>query len=108
MKCVFHLSKTLVWANQDQLRGYKITNDTAECDFDAIQARGLVEFWFNTTKEHAHILIPPLLLQDTKCKTLPEKLVTNLTDPDARIVKLTGGKGCSLALLTSLESDDVI
>ncbi|KAJ3650727.1 hypothetical protein Zmor_017373 [Zophobas morio] len=109
-RTVFHLKtkKTITTsiANPDYLAP-ELSNTPADCDLNTQQAKSLVEFWYRGKSETRDQLPPPLITEN-KTQHLPSCYVTNFDDDDAKIVRLTGGKGCSLALLTSLKSDDFV
>ncbi|XP_044260327.1 putative phosphoenolpyruvate synthase isoform X2 [Tribolium madens] len=87
--------------------GHDLSNVPADCDLNTQQGKSLVELWQggkNITRDQP--LLP--LLIENKSKTLPDYYVTSLDDEISKMVNLTGGKGCSLAMLTCLKSNDFI
>ncbi|KAJ8982197.1 hypothetical protein NQ317_013499 [Molorchus minor] len=104
-KCVVHLNKakTTVSINNEE-NGYENYNIPAECDVNSNQARGIVEFWYD--KKGTVKFIENELLCEKNVDVFPNILVSNIKNEDSKILGLTGGKGSSLALLSSLNSKD--
>ncbi|XP_015836216.1 rifampicin phosphotransferase-like isoform X2 [Tribolium castaneum] len=101
-RIVFHTNtiKTIV-------DGHDLSNIPADCDLNTQQGKSLVELWQGVKNTSRDKPLKPLLIEN-KSKTLPTCYVISLDDESAKIVNLSGGKGCSLAMLTCLKSDDFI
>lgn len=84
----------------------QMSNLPADCDINTQQGKALIEF-YNGEKNKSSEKSPPLITVN-KSDVLPNCYVTAFSDESAKVVRLTGGKGSSLALLTSLTSDKVI
>lgn len=85
--------------------GYELYSVPCEIDLDTQQARGSVEFWYYKLGDG--ITTPPPLLTETIVESLPEDLVADINGETAQILDLTGGKGNSLALMSSLDQSHV-
>lgn len=101
-RIVFHTNQ--IKAIKD---GQELLNIPADCDLNTQQGKSLVELW-QGGKNVSRDRPPPPLLVENKTTELPDCYVTRFDDERAKIVRLTGGKGCSLAMLTCLKSDEVI
>ncbi|XP_060534169.1 prodigiosin synthesizing transferase PigC-like isoform X2 [Cylas formicarius] len=104
-KCVFHLNKDLICPSESAKLGYEIINAYAECDINASQGRALLEFTYYEQSDVNQQKLRPLL-REKKVDALPDVFIADIKSEEARILELTGGKGNSLALLSSLESDE--
>nr|CAI5849630.1 unnamed protein product [Callosobruchus analis] len=102
-KCVVHLkqNKTTIGAI-DRKYGYEIFNVPAECDINCFQGNAVVEFWYK--REGSSLYIPIPRLHEKIVSPLPNDLVVDIRSDSAKVLKITGGKGNSLALLASLNS----
>lgn len=84
----------------------ELSNVPADCDLNTQQAKSLVEFC-QYARTASRDQPPPPLLVENRTVDLPGCYVTALADEQSKIVRLTGGKGSSLALLSSLRSSEV-
>lgn len=77
----------------------------AECNVNKSQGKAVVELLYhNNFHKHQQL---PAVLSEKKVQILPSDLVVNIRSENAQIIDLVGGKGNSLALLSSLQSTDV-
>ncbi|XP_074030149.1 rifampicin phosphotransferase isoform X2 [Leptinotarsa decemlineata] len=106
-KCVLHLdtSKISIFKNRSKY-GYECYNVPSECDVNMNQGKALVEFWYQYEGED--IFIPEKKLFPKIIENPPSFLLSELGSEKSQILEITGGKGNSLALLTSLNSGDFI
>ncbi|KAI4454859.1 phosphoenolpyruvate synthase-related [Holotrichia oblita] len=83
-KCVCHVNtyKTSLIRNPNK-KGWISKNATAECDINSDQAKAILRFWYQT----------------------PDLFVTPLTSLECLDHRLTGGKGNSLGMLSTLDID---
>lgn len=79
-------------------------NVFAECNVNKSQGKAVVELLYSNLPKHQQL---PTVLSEKKVQILPSDLVVNIRSDNAQVVDLVGGKGNSLALLSSLQSTDV-
>ncbi|CAH1955179.1 unnamed protein product [Acanthoscelides obtectus] len=102
-KCIIHLNKKRMTTGAiDRKYGYEIFNVPAECDVNCFQGKGIVEFWYK--KKGSTFYIPLPRLHEKEVSPLPNDLIVDMQSDHAKVLSMTGGKGNSLALLTSLNS----
>ncbi|CAH0549548.1 unnamed protein product [Brassicogethes aeneus] len=103
-RAAFHLNlpESIKVTNNDE-NGYDLYHVPCEVDLDSNQAKGMVEFWYS--KEGNEKIIPKDILTEKIVPKLPNDLVLSIRDPKSQILDLTGGKGCSLALMSSLKQN---
>ncbi|KAJ8916677.1 hypothetical protein NQ315_000322 [Exocentrus adspersus] len=104
-KCVIHLNKAKAALTvSDEVNGFECYTLPAECEVNTNQGRAVVEFWYSRNGDWK--FSPNALLQARKVDELPDILVADFKQEEARIIELSGGKGNSLALLASLNSSE--
>ncbi|XP_050301904.1 putative phosphoenolpyruvate synthase isoform X2 [Anthonomus grandis grandis] len=87
--------------------GCELTLKHALCDVNNNQGKALLEFqYYNDT----NISIPQLrpILSESKVEVLPEDFIVSIKSNDAKILDITGGKGNSLALLSTIDTDQFL
>lgn len=99
--CVFYLNKSTVVKQTNYQSG---CNVFAECNVNKSHGKAVVELLYHHFNKHQQL---PAILTEKKVQILPSDLVVNIRSENAQIVNLVGGKGNSLALLSSLQSTDV-
>jgi hypothetical protein len=104
-KTVFHVNKNKTVPASRHVTP-ELSNVPADCDLNTQQAKSLVEFC-QYARTASRDQPPPPLLVENRTVDLPGCYVIALADEQSKIVRLTGGKGSSLALLSSLRSSEV-
>jgi hypothetical protein len=104
-RTVFHVNKNKTVPASRHVTP-ELSNVPADCDLNTQQAKSLVEFC-QYARTASRDQPPPPLLVENRTVDLPGCYVTALADKQSKIVRLTGGKGSSLAMLSSLRSSEV-
>ncbi|KAG8192077.1 hypothetical protein JTE90_025340 [Oedothorax gibbosus] len=82
------------------LQPFKVTTD------DGYNGYGILHFGKSAESViESFVNSPPLLLKETNLQEHTDKFVVLLTDNDSKNSLVSGGKGCSLGLLTSLAKE---
>ncbi|XP_050499805.1 uncharacterized phosphotransferase YvkC isoform X1 [Diabrotica virgifera virgifera] len=84
--------------------GYAIYTAACGCNINANEGRACVEARYPF--EGPNDFVPEIRLTEKIVDSLPNILLSDIKDESSQIVDLTGGKGCSLALLVSLKSPE--
>lgn len=87
--------------------GWKIVRIPVECDLNDQQAKGVVTVWKHN-RGLGKQQIPPILLTDINKRTCLLHFAKSLQDDYCKNLRFTGGKANSLALMTSLNCQDVV
>nr|CAH7719421.1 unnamed protein product [Callosobruchus chinensis] len=102
-KCILDLQQNRTTIGViDRKYGYEIFNVPAECDVNCSLGNAVVECWYKRAGTSLYIPIPRL--HEKTVSSLPNDLIVDIKSDDAKLLKITGGKGNSLALLASLNS----
>lgn len=106
--CALDLNKNAISSVGSDESDFELLSVPAECNINSRQGKSLAEFWYYNTS--GNIILPQIkpLLLEKKVKNLPEDLVVNIQDENAKILNLTGGKGTSLALLATMSTEEFV
>lgn len=85
--------------------GWKVIRVPMECGLNAQQARGFASFWYRRTGPGK--IDPTPLLTDINKRTCLLHFAKPLHDAYCKNLRFSGGKANPLALLASVESQDV-
>ncbi|XP_028141346.1 putative phosphoenolpyruvate synthase isoform X1 [Diabrotica virgifera virgifera] len=106
-KIVVYLNKQKIIKSSSYTEyGYEYYTIPAKCHVDLYSGNALVEFWYANKGEE--VFIPKPKLFKKLIDSIPEKLITAIKDEESQILELTGGKGSSLALLSSMQCSSFI
>ncbi|XP_022901029.2 rifampicin phosphotransferase-like [Onthophagus taurus] len=104
-KCVSHLNTNKTSTTQNNAeRGYVVKSTNIECDLNSDQVKGFVRFWYRQNGQD--LSLPEPLLAPKSVKNPQEILVRSLMSVECLDGALTGGKGNSLALLSTIISNE--
>ncbi|XP_072378304.1 rifampicin phosphotransferase-like [Diabrotica undecimpunctata] len=99
------IHKTEIQATKTSyIKGYAIYTAACGCNINENEGRACVEARYPF--EGPNNFVPEKRLTEKIVDSLPNILLCDIKDERSQIVDLTGGKGCSLALLTSLHSSE--
>ncbi|CAG9829044.1 unnamed protein product [Diabrotica balteata] len=99
------IHKTEIQATKTSYKkGYAIYTAACGCNINENEGRACVEARYPF--EGPNDFVPEKRLTETIVDSLPNILLCDIKDERSQIVDLTGGKGCSLALLASLHSSE--
>lgn len=99
-----HLDESVKLGNEE-IYGSECISIQSDCDVNCDQGKAVVEFWYSANGNSTHL--PPELLSSKKVSDIPDDLIVDISSENAKILELTGGKGNSLALLSSLDTKEV-
>ncbi|CAG9770742.1 unnamed protein product [Ceutorhynchus assimilis] len=105
--CAFNLDKSSI-TNHEYTNGSESILIPVETEINVSHGKALMDFqYYDQTKEikNHHLNLKPIL-SEKKVEELPDDFVANIKEDNAKILEITGGKGNSLALLSSLGSNN--
>ncbi|KAF2905991.1 hypothetical protein ILUMI_00185, partial [Ignelater luminosus] len=105
-KCILHINnETIVTTQSNALYGWDLKMLSAECILDCQHAKAVASFWYS--KRGTGVDLPDSLLSEPITDTPYVNLLAPFSSTECKIKSLAGGKGSSLALLSSLNSKNV-
>lgn len=107
LKCVLHFDKSSITKTyNDETIGWKVIRAQAECIVNGRKGRALATLW-HPYSGYSTKLPKPILSQET-INFIRAPNVINFKSAGSKMLCYTGGKGCSLGSLATIETDQVL